>query len=191
MSLADKQKWDLRYQTQKSEAPQAPLALIEHFQYLVTGDVLDVACGEGAVALYLNKQPRFNVTAVDVSENALRNLDHFAQLQNDTVNTACLDLDDDQALAALGLFHSITLFRFKPSLSLVERLISMLTLGGRLIISTFGARHHLETGFPEKFCLNPGEFHKLNAPAALVGYFQSAQAPYTDSYIFEKMDTKR
>jgi 2-polyprenyl-3-methyl-5-hydroxy-6-metoxy-1,4-benzoquinol methylase len=186
MSLADKQKWDKRYQIQKSEPPNAPLALIEHFQQLVSGDLLDVACGEGAVALYLNQQAIFNVTAVDVSENALRNLRRFADLQGHKINLLCLDLDDDQALAELDKFHIITLFRFKPSLSLIETLISMLLPMGRLIISTFSRRHHLETGFPEKFCLAQGEFLALALPATVVMYSQSSQVPFTDTYVFEK-----
>ncbi len=65
-----------------------------------TGKVLDVGCGAGSHALYLQKERKLEVTAIDISEGALeicklrgikdvRNIDYF-KLENEQFDTILL-----------------------------------------------------------------------------------------------------
>ncbi len=186
MTIADKLKWDVKYTSMQPSRPNPPPSLAANVQHLKTGRLLDVACGEGAAALALSKDPQYQVTAVDVSEVGLKNLQFFASEQGCKLTTCHQDLDDLSALQDLGKFDSITVFRYKPSIELIFTLTAMLNPKGRLIISTFNWRHHLETGFSAKFCLTAGEFLHLDLPATLITYSPSQQLPFTDSYVFER-----
>ncbi|MEU5160509.1 methyltransferase domain-containing protein [Streptomyces sp. NPDC020875] len=66
--------WDGVYADRPAAAdPRPNVRLVEHVTGLPPGDVLDLGCGEGGDALWLARQ-RWRVTAVDVSEVAVRRL---------------------------------------------------------------------------------------------------------------------
>ena len=71
MSEADRERWDARHAVAVDVAPQPPDA-VRGREHLVptSGRALDVACGRGAVAVWLARRG-LTVDAVDVSGVAL------------------------------------------------------------------------------------------------------------------------
>jgi len=185
VAVIDRQKWDKVYSHPQREFPTAPAALLAHADCLMPGNLLDVACGEGAVSLYMAARDGYPTTAIDISQTGLDRLSVFARDEQLTISTQCLDLDDWQQLSTLGTYQSITLFRYKPSRELLSALICALLPGGRLLFSSFNMQHHHSSGFSQRFCLQPREFVDLTG-SKLIAYISSSSAPFTDTYIFEK-----
>lgn len=73
MGAQDRERWDSQYATADAVADPAPPALLRGAEELLPpgGRALDVACGRGAVAVWL-AGCGFEVDAVDVSTVALR-----------------------------------------------------------------------------------------------------------------------
>jgi len=186
MASADLKKWNTRYALAERVFPNPPAALPVAIPYLLSGSILDVASGEGAVALLLAQSARFQVTALDISDVGLANLKKFA---NDTaihLQTLCLDLDSSD-LNQLSYFNNICIYRYKPSVDLILKLSEKLSENGRLVISTFNQRQHLEQGFNKRFCLLDDEFNDVSNQLQLIKFIRSVKAPYTDTYIWQKI----
>lgn len=187
MSTKDREKWDKRYAQTARSAPTPPAALINNIELLSAGRLLDVACGEGAVSVYLSARPEFQVTAIDISAVGLQTLASLVLEQGGHVTTLNIELDDLSAVANLGCFESICLFKFKPSRALITTLAHNLVAKGRLMISTFNQRHHHETGFNRSFCLSANELFDQDDDLKLIHFEQSNHPPFTDTYVFEKL----
>lgn len=187
MSSLDQEKWNARYAKAQRTIPSPPQALIDNICELRPGNLLDVASGEGAVALFMAQNTEFNVTALDISEVGLANLNTFAKVQGVNLHTLCIDLDDSESLAQLMDYDCITIFRYKPSVALVRQLISALTENGRLIISTFNLQHHQQSGFSARFCLNHEALVNIDSRVSLLQLIHSSDPPFTDTYIFQKI----
>jgi len=185
MASSDLIKWNNRYANKQREFPNPPTALQAVMPYLIDGTVLDVASGEGAVALYLAQSPNFEVTALDISDVGLANLQASAKDKNIKLQTVCLDLDSSD-LKALSNFDNICIFRYKPSVDMIRKLIGKLPENGRLVISTFNQRQHIEQGFNAHFCLNANEFDEVSEQLELIQFIRSQVAPFTDTYIWQK-----
>lgn len=185
MAVIDRQKWDKVYSHPQRKYPNPPAALIAHADYLIPGSLLDVASGEGAVALYMAASGQYPTTAIDISQTGLNRLSQFASERKIALNTQCLDLDDLQQLSTLGKYQNITLFRYKPSTELLKALMAALVPGGRLLFSSFNIQHHQTTGFSRRFSLDKREFMDIDGTAKLIHFAASSSAPYTDTYIFE------
>ncbi len=156
---ADRARWDKRFDERPFTQPSAPTFFLEQSVSLPRGRALDVASGDGAVALWFARQG-YDVTAVDISSVALARLQAFADQQKLLINCKNIDLDDRSALKE-GLsetYELICLAHFKPSLQLLEFLGACLAPGGQLLLSTFNLQHHQHNGFSKRFCLTPGEF---------------------------------
>lgn len=188
MSVADREKWNSKYSRKDFQPVTAPVMLLQNLEYFKPGTVLDVASGDGAAALYLAQKSQFKVTAIDISNVALSRLQQQAADLEVSIETHSLDLDAPQALAALGQFDNLCLFRFKPSLELVQRLAEQLKIGGRLIIATF---NHHQPNFNLKFCLQPKELVAVDHSLQLISYHTSSELPFYDTYIFEKNGSTR
>lgn len=166
--LQDQKKWDARFAGKLLQAPREPGFIVEREGLLPAGRALDVACGDGAAALYLAQSGRFeDVLAADISTEGLKRLSHFAAERS--LNVRCVPVDLDDAAALQGLrgddadghqagFAVITLCHFKPSLVLLQQLLGLLAPGGHLLLSTFNEEHHRQNGFSKRFCLAPDEF---------------------------------
>lgn len=187
MSTKDREKWDKRYAQTARPAPTPPKALINNISLLCAGRVLDVASGEGAVSLCLSARPEFQVTAIDISVVGLQTLTTLVLEQGGHVTTLNIELDDLPAVANLGCFESICLFKFKPSRALLTTLVHNLVVNGRLMISTFNQRHHHETGFNRSLCLSANELLDHSDDLKLIHFEQSNNPPFTDTYVFEKL----
>ena len=187
MSHTDRERWNKKYASKGDSPGEVPAVLLQNLSYFQTGSVLDIASGDGAIALYLASQQRFNVSALDISEIGLQRLSAFADQRNLSITTLCVDLDEQQDWSHLGSFDNICLFRYKPTLDLLKRLAAHLNEGGRLIVSTFNQLHHQHTGFNQQFCLKPDELIGVaNQGLSLLSYQSNQQTPFCDSYVFEK-----
>lgn len=101
---------------------------------LAKGKILDVGCGAGSHALYLQNQ-KYDVVAVDISENAikackLRGVENaininFLELENQTFDTILLLMN------GTGIFETLA----KTSISL-QKLKSLLTPNGQILIDS-------------------------------------------------------
>ena len=184
---SDRDKWNCRYRQSDLVMPAPPPALIDNLHQLQPGNVLDVASGEGAVALYVAANPSFKVTALDISDVGLKNLKKIANDLQLDLKTLCLDLDNSTRMAQLSDYDCITLFRYKPTVKQVKQLISALAVNGRFILSTFNLQQHRVNGFSERFCLDDEEFLNVDARVELLSLSRSSQSPYTDTYIFQRV----
>jgi len=186
MASVDLKKWNTRYARAERVFPNPPAALHAAIPYLISGSLLDIASGEGAVALCLAQSSRFKVTALDISDVGLANLKKFANDKKINLQTLCLDLDGSD-INQLSRFDNICIYRYKPSVDLIHTLSDKLSENGRLVISTFNHRQHIEQDFNERFCLLDNEFDNVSHQLQLLKFIRSVKAPYTDTYIWQKI----
>jgi len=152
MAADDGTRWDARYADRDAHiTPVAPDAvatagLVDRIP--TTGRALDVACGLGAQTIWL-AQRGFEVTALDVSHEAVRRVDDAARRHevHERVAATAFDLDRGLPDDAVG-FDIIVCQRFRAP-HLYEALIERLVPGGWLIMTVLS-----ETG-----AADPGEFH--------------------------------
>ncbi len=201
MSDADRQKWDARFAAKPLEAsPPAPAFLDSLMLQLLPGRVLDLASGDGACALQLARR-RLEVTALDISAVALARLQAFAAAEHLPIDCCELDLDDEpgrvEFAASQPGFDNLLICHFKPAQDLWPWLATLLRPGGRLALTTFNLRQHQQRGFPERFCLAPGELQSVCPALKLLDYQslehqsqlqgEADEAVYRDSYLFERL----
>jgi 2-polyprenyl-3-methyl-5-hydroxy-6-metoxy-1,4-benzoquinol methylase len=186
----DKQRWNQRFSTKPLIKPNAPGFIVDKASVLARGRVLDLASGDGAAALYLAERGAEHgaeVVAADISEVALERLQTFAEDNGLRVETACIDLDELEALSVLGKFDTIVMAHFKPSVALLKALTDLLLPDGLLAISTFNLEHHTKNGFSKRFCLVPEEFKYVDE-RLVCELYQSVNrnGDFMDDYLFRR-----
>jgi len=130
-----REKWNKRWQEKARTTDwQVDSWLEKVFPLLPKGTVLDVACGLGRNSLFLAEKG-FSVTAVDVSETALRVLDEEAGQRNLEINTQQIDLESG-ALLPEGPFDLLLNFFFlhRP---LLPQELARVKPGGVVVFRTF------------------------------------------------------
>jgi len=102
---------------------------------LSKGQVLDVGCGAGSHALYLQNEKRLDVLAIDISQNAIE-----ACKLRGVKNTACvnvLDLEDKKFDTILLLMNGTGIFgKLKNISDYLQKLRSLLHPGGQILIDS-------------------------------------------------------
>ena len=151
----DRRRWNERHDATPAPSPRAPEAL-ERWPELASvlprsGRGLDIACGTGAVALWLARRG-LDVTALDVSDVAIGRLEAQAAVDglSARIDARVVDLDDGLPADLVDL-DLIVCQRFRDR-TLYRPVIDHLAAGGLAVItvlSTVGAAE-------------PGPFH---APA--------------------------
>ena len=111
----DRTKWNKRYLDKTKGEPTPPVFLVNNWQLLTPGRVLDVAAGDGAASLFLAHKTGFRVTAADIAEEGLKRLSAFAAQRDCAIETCCIDLDQAEQVNSLGCFDSVVISYFKPS----------------------------------------------------------------------------
>ncbi len=125
-----------------------PELVRNHIDLPQKGRALDIACGTGAVSLFLADHG-FTVDAVDISDVALAG---FAK-QHPRVRAVCADLDAFDL--ATDRYRLVTNIRYLNR-RLFPQIIAALQSGGVLIIETFlkskqkGNGHRLQEGIPAR-----------------------------------------
>lgn len=135
MAASDRERWDTRHAAVSVGEPMPPGALLGREDLLPgPGRALDVACGRGAVAVWLALRG-FAVDAVDVSAAGL---DGGAELAGqhgvgDRIRWVRADLDDGLPDAGPG-YDVVVCQRFRER-SLYPTLAAVLRPGGLLVVT--------------------------------------------------------
>ena len=130
MSRADRERWDARFAGGDAGEPVPPAALAGREHLLpAAGRALDVACGRGAVAVWL-AQRGSAVDAVDVSPVGLAA--GRARPGGDAVRWIEADLDD--GLPVAGPYDVVVSQRFRAP-ALYAALVDALAPGGLLVVT--------------------------------------------------------
>jgi 2-polyprenyl-3-methyl-5-hydroxy-6-metoxy-1,4-benzoquinol methylase len=183
----DRERWNTRFSKRPMIQPSTPAFIEERFEQILPGTVLDVASGDGAAALYLAAKG-FTVTATDISEVALERLVFFAQELNLKVATYIVDLDHPAPLSRLGTFDNIVIAHFKPDTNYWPLLVSLVRPGGKLLLSTFSLKHHLENDFSRRFCLEEKELINVSDQLVLEHHESvKRNGSYMDDYLFRRV----
>jgi len=128
------------------------------------GPDLDIACGTGAVSLYLAGKG-FQVDAVDISDVALAK---FAR-QHPGIRVICVDLDVfDLPVARYSLIVNLLYLNRR----LFPQIISALKPGGLLIFETFmqSSDKALDRGFKREYLLQANELRDAFATLDILHY---------------------
>lgn len=109
--------------------------LINYFEIKPNANILDLACGKGRHAIYLN-QKGFDVTGVDLSEE---NIKFAKKKENDSLHFAVHDMRDvfsvDQFDYVFNLFTSFGYFDSKEeNLGVIDATIKSLRPGGKFLL---------------------------------------------------------
>ncbi|GAA4858947.1 class I SAM-dependent methyltransferase [Actinomycetospora straminea] len=128
MSTADRKRWDARFADLEAVEPGPPTALAGREDLVpTTGRALDVACGRGAVAVWLARRG-LDVEAVDVSPVALA----AGRALAGEVHWVEADLDD--GLPVDGPYDVVVCQRFRDP-ALYPALVDALAPGGLLVVT--------------------------------------------------------
>lgn len=180
----DRERWDKRFQERPLKAPKPPGFIKACVSDLNRGSVLDIACGDGASALWLAQQG-FEVTASDISEVALARISTFADASGVHIATHAADLDAPNQFEDLGHFDNIVITHFKPQLQYWPIFVSLLNPGGKLLLSTFNLKHHEIKGFSQRFCLRENELVNVHEALSLAHHASvSRNGDHMDDYLF-------
>ncbi len=174
LPFADRQRWDARYAGRpEPEGPNPPTWLIECLRWLPErGRALDIACGEGHVAVAL-AQRGWEVDAFDISLEALRRARRLAARCG--VNVRLFSADAYQYPLPASTYDLVTVFLFLERSTLPLRITHTLRPGGALIYETFTIEAIGWPGFrvsnPEHL-LRPNELVELYVPHLRVCRFR-------------------
>ena len=141
--------WDERYAgSDRVWSGNPNLRLVEQAAGLTPGRALDVACGEGADAIWLAEQG-WTVTAVDVSPVALGKVREHALTRGVAVTTAAWDALGDDVPGAAEAFDLVTVsFLHVPVedfAGIYRRIAAAVAPGGRLLVTAHHP-HDVESG---------------------------------------------
>lgn len=188
-------KWDQRYRDRVLVLPTPTRFIEKSIKLLQPGTVVDIASGDGASSLYLAKKG-FDVTAIDISAEALERLQHFAMMLGVKVRTVQLDLDQPDWVAMLnevvpGAVNNMVVSYFKPSMALWHQMAERLAPDGVLLLTTYNMNQHREHGFNADYCLQPAEFTGVS-PLLSLRFSASvrSEGKFLDEYMFEKPDPR-
>jgi dihydroneopterin aldolase len=164
------------HRTRADQLPEPKPArfLLDHWQKLPKGDVLDLAAGHGRNSLFLAAQG-YSVEAIDRDEQALEELAREARQRNlDRVTIRMMDLEQDpdrspdlqkEQYDAIMVFF----YLYRP---ILPALFQALKPGGVLMYETFLIENHLRYQHPRRreFCLTHNELLRFAAGLRVLHY---------------------
>ena len=159
----DRAKWNEKYSAKTPDRVIPPIVR-DHVGRALKGRALDIACGVGAVSLFLAKKG-FVVDAVDISDTALAG---FSK-QHPHIHAICADLDTfDLAAARYSLVTNIRYLNRR----LFPQILDTLLPGGMLIFETFlkSKKKEMDKDFKREYLLDEKELLKVFAPLDILYY---------------------
>ncbi len=144
--MEKKKHWENIYQTKKidgvswyQETPYESIELIKKFSTSNSDTIIDIGCGKGFLADNLLKLNYENITLVDISLNALKEVKE--RLNNESLNFIETDVLNLKLGKNFDIWHDRAVFHFITDKESVEKYISLCNEyigdGGKLIIGTF------------------------------------------------------
>lgn len=135
VSESDRRRWDARYAADDPVTGPVPKPLVLELEPLLPrqGRALDIACGEGQLALWLARRG-LDVTAVDISPVALDRLRALAATEGlvDRIDALEVDLDHGLPPLAPGL-ALVTCIDFHAP-GVIAQASDLLAPGGMLLV---------------------------------------------------------
>ena len=146
MSSEIKSHWEHIYKTKKidgvswyQETPYESIELIQKFSTTNSDTIIDIGCGKGFLADNLLKLNYENITLVDISLNALKEVKE--RLNNERLKFIETDVLNLKLEQSFDIWHDRAVFHFITEKEGVEKYISLcnkyISKGGKLIIGTF------------------------------------------------------
>lgn len=162
MDMNDAQgKWNERWREKADDAFAPDPWLLRVLPLLPGGSALDLACGRGRNALFLAERG-LSVTALDISAEALAQLDLAAAQRGLAVATGRIDMETEPRLPTAA-FDLVLMFFYlhRPLLPPLRRAVKP---GGVAVLRTFSSAGPFPggPGNPD-FVLRPGELLDLFA----------------------------
>lgn len=144
--MEKKKHWESIYQTKKidgvswyQESPTESINLIQKFAKKNSDMIIDIGCGKGFLADNLLKLNYKNITLVDISLNALKEVKE--RLNNESLSFIETDVLNLKLEQTFDIWHDRAVFHFITEKEGVEKYISLcnkyIGKGGKLIIGTF------------------------------------------------------
>ena len=141
-----KKHWEKIYQTKNidgvswyQETPYESIELIKKFSTTDSDMIIDIGCGKSFLADNLLKLNYKNITLVDISLNALKEVKD--RLNNKSLNFIETDVLNLKLEQTFDIWHDRAVFHFITNKKSVEKYISLcneyIGEGGKLIIGTF------------------------------------------------------
>jgi len=160
---SDREKWNKRH-LEREPGQLIPGIVRAHINRAPPGRALDIACGIGAVSLFMARRG-FVVEAVDISDVALASFAH----QHPGIRAICADLDIfDLAVDRYSLITNIRYLNRR----LFPQMIAALRPGGLLIIETFlkARKKEMDRKFKREYLLNENELPEAFAHLKILHY---------------------
>ena len=144
--MEKKKHWENIYQTKNidgvswyQETPYESIELIKKFSTTDSDMIIDIGCGKSFLADNLLKLNYKNITLVDISLNALKEVKE--RLNNKSLNYIETDVLNLKLERTFDIWHDRAVFHFITNKKSVEKYISLcneyIGEGGKLIIGTF------------------------------------------------------
>ena len=144
--MEKKKHWENIYQTKNidgvswyQETPYESIELIKKFSTTDSDMIIDIGCGKSFLADNLLKLNYKNITLVDISLNALKEVKD--RLNNKSLNFIETDVLNLKLEKTFDIWHDRAVFHFITNKKSVEKYISLcneyIGEGGKLIIGTF------------------------------------------------------
>ena len=144
--MEKKKHWENIYQTKNidgvswyQETPYESIELIKKFSTTDSDLIIDIGCGKSFLADNLLKLNYKNITLVDISLNALKEVKE--RLNNKSLNFIETDVLNLKLERTFDIWHDRAVFHFITNKKSIEKYISLcneyIGEGGKLIIGTF------------------------------------------------------
>ena len=144
--MEKKKHWENIYKTKNidgvswyQETPYESIELIKKFSTTDSDMIIDIGCGKSFLADNLLKLNYKNITLVDISLNALKEVKE--RLNNKSLNFIETDVLNLKLERTFDIWHDRAVFHFITNKKSVEKYISLcneyIGEGGKLIIGTF------------------------------------------------------
>ena len=128
--MEKKKHWENIYQTKKidgvswyQETPNESIELIKKFSTSNSDTIIDIGCGKGFLADNLLKLNYENITLVDISLNALKEVKE--RLNNESLNFIETDVLNLKLEQTFDIWHDRAVFHFITEKEGVQKYISL------------------------------------------------------------------